>query len=80
MFLEITPISIDQVDQSMGRRVACYVYRDIQYLAQVCGITLLGRVNYIKNTLSVFLIIGHRFEWRYRNYLWKSGAHRRSSN
>ncbi|VDM23875.1 unnamed protein product [Hydatigera taeniaeformis] len=37
IFLEITPISIDQIDQATGARVACYAYRDIQYLAQVIG-------------------------------------------
>lgn len=38
VFLEITPISIDQIDQVTGTRVACYAYRDIQYLAQVTGL------------------------------------------
>ncbi|KAL5969309.1 hypothetical protein TSMEX_002951 [Taenia solium] len=30
VFLEITPISIDQIDQVTGTRVACYAYRDIR--------------------------------------------------
>ncbi|VDK38091.1 unnamed protein product [Taenia asiatica] len=34
VFLEITPISIDQIDQVTGTRVACYAYRDIRYLSQ----------------------------------------------
>ncbi|KAM3180931.1 hypothetical protein ACTXT7_015342 [Hymenolepis weldensis] len=38
VFLEITPISIDQIDQSDGTRVACYTYRDINYLAPVTGL------------------------------------------
>ncbi len=37
VFLEVTPISIDQIDQSTGMRVACYTYRDIDYLVPVSG-------------------------------------------
>ncbi|VDN12893.1 unnamed protein product [Dibothriocephalus latus] len=36
VFLEIGAFSIDQIDRSSGRPVACYTYKDIEAIAKVC--------------------------------------------
>ncbi|VDL96563.1 unnamed protein product [Schistocephalus solidus] len=38
VFLEIGAISVDQIDRSSGRPVACYTYKDIETVAKVSGL------------------------------------------